>query len=218
MKILASENNMVFLQTTLLSPLIDEVWESAIRRKTLSVFEKMPDVAYLPGKKYVLAHIMSPHPPYVFDENGEEVNNPTLNNADEGIERRPYYIDQLKFISNQTIKMLKKIMANSKRPPIIILHSDHGPASTFGNRENWSTNYSQDAIKERASILYAIFLPDTNYENFGQNMTQVNTYRILLNKYFSEDNEILPDKTYYTNYDEMYGFYDVTDILDKRER
>jgi len=211
MKIAASEANMVFLQTTLLSPLIDEVWESALRKKTLAAFEKMPDVAYLSEKKYVLAHIMSPHPPYVFDENGEEVDEAILNNADEGIERRPYYLTQLKFISKQTIPMLKKIIKNSKKPPIIILQSDHGPASTFGSRENWAENYSEEAVRERGSILYAVFLPDGNYQDFSETMTPVNTYRILLNKYFGEKNEILPDKTFYTSYDEIYGFYEVTE-------
>jgi len=36
--ILVSGANMVFLQTTLLSPLIEEKWENSLRRRTLSVF------------------------------------------------------------------------------------------------------------------------------------------------------------------------------------
>jgi hypothetical protein len=216
LKILASETNMVFLQTTLLSPLVQEVYENALRRKTLAVFEKVPDVAYLSEKKYVLAHIMSPHPPYVFSENGGEIiNEAILNNADEGIEKRPYYLDQLKFISKQTIPMLKKIMENSKKSPIIILQSDHGPASIFGKREDWTSNYSKEAVRERGSVLYAIFLPDGDYKDFPETMTPVNTYRILFNKYFGEENERLPDRTYYTSYDEIYGFYEVTEILDE---
>jgi len=172
-------------------------------------------VAYLPEKKYVLAHIMSPHPPYVFSENGDEVNEKILNNADEGVERRPYYLNQLKFITKQTIPVLKRIMKNSKKPPIIILQSDHGPASTLGKREDWSSNYSEEAVEERSGILYAIFLPNGNYEEFSEAMTPVNTYGILFNKYFGEENVLLPDKTYYTSYDEIYGFYDVTDVLNQ---
>ena len=30
-----------------------------------------------------------------------------------------------------------------------------------------------------------------------------------------KENEILANKSYYTNYDEIYGFYEVTDILDE---
>lgn len=210
-----SESNMVFLQTTLVSPLIQEVWEVALRRKTLSVFEKMPDVAYLEGKKYILAHIMAPHPPYVFAEDGGEVNDVNLTNADEGIDRRHHYLNQLKFITKQATVMLKKIFNNSKSPPIIILQSDHGPASILGKREEWSFNYNQEAVKERASILYAVFLPNGNYEGFSETMTPINTYGLLFNKYFGENNELFPDKTYYTSYDEIYGFYDVTDVLDQ---
>jgi len=210
-----SESNMVFLQTTLLSPLIQEAWEDALRRNTLSVFEKMPDVAYLGGPKYVLAHIMAPHPPYVFTEDGGVVNEAILTNADEGVERRPYYLNQLKFITKQATIMIEKIMNNSKKPPIIILQADHGPASTLGRRDDWKSNYSQEAVRERSGILYAVFLPDGNYEEFSKTMTPINTYGLLFNKYFGENNDLLPDRTYYTSYDEIYGFYDVTDMLNQ---
>lgn len=210
LKIIASESNMVFLQTTLLSPFIQEVLENALRSKTLSAFKKMPDIPYLAGSKYVLAHIMSPHPPYVFTEDGGEVHNPNLNNADEGVNRRPYYLAQLKFISNQTLPLLKKLIKNSPKPPVIILQSDHGPGSIFGTRNKWKSNYSQSAVAERSGILYAVLLPDKNYQQFTDNMTPINTYSILFNQYFGENNELLPNKTYYTSYDEIYGFYDVT--------
>ena len=210
LNILTSESNMVFLKTTLLSPLIQEVWENALRKKTLSVFEKMPDIPYQEGKKYVLAHIMSPHPPYVFTEDGDEVNNPNLNNADEGVNRRPYYLAQLKFITMQTLPMLNRLINNSKKPPIIILQSDHGPGSIFGTRKDWKSNYNQLAVEERSNILYAVFMPDKKYDQFSNTMTPINTYRILFNKYFKDTYQLLPDRTYYTNYDEIYGFYDVT--------
>jgi len=162
-----------------------------------------------------LAHIMAPHPPYVFSEDGGTVDEAILTNADEGIERRHYYLNQLKFITKQTVVMLKKLMKNSKKPPIIILQSDHGPASTLGKRDDWKSNYSQEAVKERTSILYAIFLPDGNYKEFSEAMTPINTYRILFNRYFGEDNDLLPDKSYYTSYDEIYGFYETIDMLNQ---
>lgn len=204
-----SESNMVFLKTTLLSPLIQDVYESALRKKTLSVFEKMPDIAYIDSPKYVLAHIMSPHPPYVFQADGSQVTDAKLVNADEGVDRRLYYLGQLKFISKQTISMIQKIINNSKKPPIIILQSDHGPASILGSRDDWKLNYSHDAVRERSSILYAVFLPDKKYSKFYQTITPVNTYPIIFNQYFKENNSLLPDKTYYTDYREMYGFYEI---------
>lgn len=207
--ILVTESSMVFLKTTLISPLIKDVWQSAIRQKTLSVFNKIPDVAYLDGPKYVLAHIMSPHPPYVFQADGSETVDPRLVNADEGLDRRPFYLSQLKFVSNQTINIIQKIISNSQSPPIIIIQSDHGPASIFGSREDWSTNYSPDALHERSSILYAILLPDKNYSKFYKTITPINTYPIIFNQFFNENNSLLPDKSYYTNYSEIYGFYEI---------
>ena len=207
---LTSETNMVFLQTTLLSPLVKEVWGDALRGKTLNAFEKLPDIPYKKEKKFILAHILGPHPPYVFTAEGNVVEGSELEMADEGLEKMPRYIDQLTYISNQILPILQKLIDNSDNPPIIILQADHGPASILGKRENWKANYGPDGVTERSSILYAIYLPDQNYEEFYQTITPVNTYRIIFNKYFDEDMELLPDKTYFTFYEAAYDFIDVT--------
>lgn len=206
------ETNIIFLQTTLFSPFIKEVWGDALRSKTLSTLQKLPTIPYLEGKKFVMAHIITPHPPYVFDSQGNPVPGAEFEMANEGIDKRPKYLDQLKFISGQIIPVVKKIIENSPTRPIIVLQSDHGPDSIFGEREQWLNNYSEEGVKERSSILYAVYLPDQDYQQFYESITPVNTFRIILNKYFGQNYELLPDKTYYTSYEAIYDFKDVTDI------
>ena len=208
---ITSESNMVFLQTTLLNPLIREVRNEVMRGQILTVFEKLPDISYLEGRKFTLAHITSPHPPYIFTADGGEVLASDLNTTDEGISKRKSYVDQLIFISDQITQVLQKIIASSNTPPIIILQSDHGPASILGERQDWKTNFNKQGIDERSGILNAIYFPDRDYRQFYSAETPVNTFRIVFNKYFGQDMELLPDKTYYTDYDNLYQFIDVTD-------
>lgn len=211
MDLVTSETNMVFLQTTLVSPVIKEIWDDVLRGKVITVFQKLPDIPYLAGKKFVLAHITSPHPPYIFTRTGEPVTGEASATGDEGVEKRGYYLDQLIYVSNQIIPVLQKIISNSKTPPIIILQSDHGPASVFGKRDDWKKNYSPEGLGERAGILYAVYFPDQDYRQLYQTITPVNTFRILFNKYFNLHLPLLPDKTYYNSYTAIYGFTSIAD-------
>lgn len=207
------ETSITFLQTTLLSPLIKEVWGDALRARTLSTFQKLPTVPFQPEEpKFIVVHIIGPHPPYVFTAEGNPIPGAEFEFADEGIEKRPKYLGQLTFISNEVLPMVQKIIENSKNRPIIILQADHGPASIFGKREDWLKNYSEEGVKERSSILYAVYFPDQNYQQFYNTITPVNTFRIVFDRYFNEGLELLPDKTYYTSYEKIYGYKDITDI------
>ncbi len=207
--IVTNETNMVFLQTTIFSPFIKEVWGDVLRGKILYTFERLPDLPYLDVKKFTFAHILAPHPPYVFQASGKAVKNPQLDMMGGIFEDKESYIDQLTYISDQIEPTLKKIISNSNNPPIIILQSDHGPASILKHPFTWSEPYDPEGVNERMSILYAVYLPDKDYDNFNQTMTPVNTFRIIFNNYFNEDLELLPDKSYFSDYDSIYNFVDV---------
>ena len=208
--IVTNETNMVFLQTTIFSPFIKEVWGDQLRGKILYTFEKLPDLPYLDVKKFTFAHILAPHPPYVFQASGKAVKNPQLDMMGGIFEDKESYIDQLTYISDQIEPTLKKIISNSNNPPIIILQSDHGPASILKHPFTWSEPYDPEGVNEIMSILYAVYLPNKDYDSFNQTMTPINTFRIIFNNYFDEDLELLPDKSYFSDYDSIYNFVDVT--------
>jgi len=206
------ETSITFLQTTLLSPFIKQVWGDALRARILNTLQKLPTIPFKKEKKFIIAHIIAPHPPYVFTAEGNPVSEAEFEFADEGIDKRKKYLDQLIFISKQITQVAQEIIQNSSSPPIIILQADHGPGSIFGKRDEWLKNYCEEGIKERSSILYAIYFPDKDYKQFYPSITPVNTFTILFKKYFGENLELLPDKTFYTSYEKIYGFKDVTNI------
>jgi len=203
------ENTIIFLQTTLLSPFIKEVWFDTLRAHTLSTLQKLPGIPFLKGKKFTIVHLIAPHPPYVFTAEGYPVQGNQTEFSKENMDK---YLNQLVFISNQILPVLQKIIKNSSTPPVIILQSDHGPGSLLGKSGEWPKNYSKEGLKERSSILYAVYFPDKDYNQFYDSITSVNTFRIVFDKYFNEDLKLLPDKIFYTGFEKLYEFKDITSI------
>ncbi|MEK7225221.1 MAG: hypothetical protein AAB221_06025, partial [Bacteroidota bacterium] len=70
---------------------------------------------------------------------------------------------------------------------IIILQSDHSIADMDWSRKN-------DAFKNYS----AFYFPDRDYRQLYPGMSNVNTFRIILNKYFGQQLPLLPDKSFYT--------------------
>ena len=132
------------------------------------VLDTLPEVADLPGPKFVYAHIIIPHNPYVFLPDGsfnQEAN--TLSWTDtEG------YIKNLRFLNSALAPIVSQIIQKSESPPIIIIQADHGTAF-FKN--------------DRYYILNAYYLPGKNIEDIPSTISPVNTFRLIFNQYFGTD-------------------------------
>ena len=89
------------------------------------------------------------------------------------------FIKQIEYLNSRIPKLIKEI---KKVDPdaIIILHSDHG---TLEN----------EILNGRLANLYAIYFPDQDYSRLYETITPINTFRIILDKYFSADLGLLPD-------------------------
>jgi hypothetical protein len=168
----------------------------------LSLFENLEDVYKIEGPKFVFAHIISPHPPYSFLPDGSinpNAGSPHFFNSslppDESIEG---YLGQVGFVSNRIEEVISTILDNSTRPVVIVLQADHGPAIQYRIVNNRVQNYH-----ERTAILNAIYAPDICQSQLYENMTPINTFRILLDCLFGEDYELLPDRQFFSNYNEI---------------
>jgi len=71
----------------------------------------------------------------------------------------------------------------------------------------------KNGFKERFGIINAYYFPDGKYNNLYNDITPINSFRIILNQYFKEDFSLLEDKNYYSEYN--YVFFDVTDDVRK---
>jgi len=129
------------------------------------MFEHLPDASDGPGPTFVFAHIIAPHPPFVFGPDGEHID-PELQFVlldgshligNRGISRDDYvagYRRQLIFVNSQLQAAVDEILSKSQRPAVIILQGDHGPGSTL----DWD-NPDNTNLEERLSVLNAYYLP-----------------------------------------------------------
>ncbi len=179
----------------------------ARRKRILNTFEHLANMSRKKGPLFIFAHIIAPHTPFVFGENGEptslQINLTKL--AQKTKDQRNEYIEgykrQLIFINKKVQEMIDRIIINSPDPPIIILQSDHGPLSQLG---------LESIYKERMSILNAYYLPNNGQKLLYDNITPVNTFRIIFNYYFGANLKLLIDESYYSTFDQPYKFISVT--------
>ena len=164
------------------------------RNITLFTLDQLGSLPRVQGPKFVFAHVVSPHFPYVFGPNGEHV--PEDEQREDSPER---YRDQVAYLDNRLPSILHQIIADSPTPPIIILQADHGGDDT--------------SDFNRMAILNAYYLPDAGASQLYKQITPVNSFRFIFNNYFSGDYPLLDDTSYYSRYLTPYNF---TAIADER--
>lgn len=186
----------------------------AHRTRLLGVFDNLDSVARLPFKKFVFAHLLAPHPPFVFGPNGEPVQQNTGFTFSDGswllqmITREEYkkgYIDQLQYVNRRTLQAIDAILAQSKRPPIIIVQGDHGSRMNL----DWDSLEKTD-LREPFSILNAYYVPSRVRASLYDTISPVNSFRIVLNDVFGAHYPLLPDRSFYSTADQPLAFTDVT--------
>jgi len=147
------------------------------------VLDELPVVAQLRDPKLVFAHILLPHPPYVFGPDGEEVN---FSNDDSNYARHLQgYRNQVLYANERILPIIDTILAESKGNAIIVLEGDHGIIS-----------YTDDA--EHMKNLSAYYFPDHDYSKLYPSITPVNSFRVILSEYFGQDYPLLNDQSYFT--------------------
>ena len=85
----------------------------------LGQFKIISDLNETKSPKFIFSHIVSPHPPYIFDANGQKVNSDIKLNNDFDQDKIKY-IDQLKFITKKTKELVNIILNKSKKSIIVI--------------------------------------------------------------------------------------------------
>jgi hypothetical protein len=161
---------------------------------------------------FVFAHIMSPHPPYLFGPNGESTNPEFLSIGAASWDNKLGYVDQVQYINKKTIETIDDILLKNNSS-IIIIAGDHGtPTQLGGGGLRWN-NINDDSIKERMSIFNAYYFPNLNSEVIYDGITPVNSLRLVLNNYLNGNYELLEDTMYFNTYQDPLNFTDVTSLL-----
>ncbi len=184
----------------------------AIRQTVLYELNATPKAAKLPGPKFVFVHLLCPHIPFVFRADGSDpmdrgygaLSDPGIAGNFTGQVYRDWYQQQATFIDNQVQNMVDQILANSAKPPVILLIGDHGPRSGIVWRDPNNTD-----LHECMANLTAVLLPGKNAAGLYPSITPVNLFRVVFNDYFNAKLPMLDDHAYFSTAT-VYTFQDVT--------
>lgn len=175
------------------------------RRQIMYHFNTLKNLEPGTRPRFVFAHILSPHWPFVFDAQGNPIypdirynlaadypdwEAPTMDEYVTG------YRGQVQAVNGFMLETLDAIIARAP-DTVIILQGDHGPRAqtTTGNVESF-----EQAAREELGILNAYRLPGVDMHAFlYDTITPVNTFRLVFNAYFGTDFERLPDEQHYYN-------------------
>lgn len=132
--------------------------------------------------RFIYAHFYMPHPPYFFDQFGKLKDETVIYNE---YKTNPVssYLEYVTYTNSEIEKLVKSIQENNPSA-IIVLLSDHG----YREKERRNFPYFFENLN-------AVYYPDKNYSSLYDSITNVNQFRVILNKYFKQSFPLLKDST-----------------------
>jgi len=154
----------------------------------------------------VFAHIIAPHPPFVFDAEGKALRPSAMFGFEDanhfrgsGAEYLSGYRGQTQFIASRILAVIETILKRPGPPPVIVVHGDHGPAL----RWNWNNVATGDA-RERLAIFSAYRLPGFDSSKVQADISPVNLLRLAANHAFRTTLPLLEDRSFESSWDRPY--------------
>lgn len=186
-------------------------WDNGQCQRVPEQIARVKDVARRDGPTFVFAHILVPHDPYVFTADGrclrpEEMSKRTEPEA---------YIEQVRFANSLIRDFVPALLAGDGPKPIIIIQADEGPFPKRYRSGNLSWHEAtRDELDIKTGILNAFYFPDGDYRDLDPQVTSVNTFRIVFDKYFGTGMGRLPERiNAFPDIFNIYDFYDITDVV-----
>lgn len=207
---LLSEYSYMVLDSTILRAfgvrrsIFYSFFNSQMRASILRNFqflEEMPDL-YPDDPKFVFFHVDSPHWPYYFTADGSPIAFRFYDYEKIDFKKeKEYYLGQVRFIDKKIAKAVDAILARSKKPPIIIIQSDHGFTPPLEDGK-------MDSVVSLKNFS-AYYLPGKDKKILPQDMSAVNTFRFIFDNYLGTKLGLLPNKSYIYNPDQPYDFKEI---------
>jgi hypothetical protein len=187
-----------------------------MRTIILGTLDGLEETTELVGPKFVFAHLVAPHAPYLFGRGGEYLNPEgpfTLRETpggEEAASESVLYRDQAFYITDRIARVVEFILQHSNEPPVIIVQADHGP----GIGGNWQAP-DAPSLWHRLAILNLYYLPYGCQRQLYPSISPVNTFRLVLSCYFGLDYPLLEDRSYFSYWPREYSYEFVE--MDPRE-
>jgi hypothetical protein len=167
---------------------------AAHRSRVQFVLDELSRMAERPGPKFVFVHLVSPHRPFVFDAQGNPVEDEyTWTRSQMGLEAYTRgYREQVQYLNSRILPILSRLIADSDPAPVIILQGDHGP--------------EEGSSEERMRILNVYYLGDTGQDELYPTITPVNSFRLALVARLGLELPLLEDVSYFSTYDRPFDY------------
>ena len=177
------------------------------REATLFEFRELRRISTAPGPKFVFAHILLPHDPYVFHADGSPLSEAEADATPEA----ELYANHLAVANRQIKEIVGYLQAGPEATrPIIIIEGDEGPLEC---QSVDCVSNTPDYLRIRLGNLIAMDLPGVT-EQLPDDYTSVNTFRTVFRHYFGADLPDLPNRSFtWPDNDHIYAFEDVTDKI-----
>jgi hypothetical protein len=212
-----SEFGMLYLRRTILRPLFHALpdtpltmrldWDNAQCQRVARQVEQVKAIGVRDDPVYVFVHVLVPHGPYVFAPDGRCLTQQEAATRGD----RQGYIDQIAYADRIIEDVVTTLQERDGPAPVILIQADEGPFPLENNRTPWQEASSGD-LRVKLGILNAIYFPNGDYGLLRNDITPVNSYRVLFNTVFGTDLPILPDRIFAFPDDwTLYEFHDVTD-------
>lgn len=201
--------NLGILDTTILPacPGYLEWMADQVRQQRLCFFDRLDEIKAIDGPKFVFAHILLPHPPFLFARNGESVVRLSTYNSF----NKEGYLEQEIFTEGLVKKAVASLTnADEEHLPIVVIQGDHGP------------QYCADELtplycSTRFRILNACLLPGAAEPVLYDGISPVNTFRRIFDLYFQSDFKTLKDEAFYSPQTRLFDFQPANAyIVDKK--
>jgi hypothetical protein len=207
---------MQVLHDTSMAPLFDQFVEHGSgerppftrhRESARFQFRQILRQAGAPGRRFVFAHVLLPHPPYVFHPDGSDL----LGDDSLAMPEEARLRQQLPYTNARIRQVVETLLSRPPaEQPIIIIQADEGPF-LCGNAD--CIDGSPETYGIRFGVLGAYYLPGLDIE-LAADHSSVNTFRTVLREYFGADLPDLPNRSFdWPDNDHIYDFFDITDQL-----
>ena len=155
-----------------------------IYNKTLlDSLAKFPESVKDKSPLFIYAHLGMPHFPYFYDSVGKAYPNEVIFN-DSMITDKNKFANYIVYTNHKLEELVSGLLKKTEGKAVIIIQSDHGVGDF-----DWSRK------KDGFRNISAFYFPDKDYHLLYPKMSNVNTFRILLNKYMGQQLPLLKDST-----------------------
>jgi len=204
--------------------LVDESNVRTHRQQLRDTFRFWAMSTELAEPKATFVHLLAPHPPFVFDENGGPVQPSgrtfTLLDGKNLVEQigkdkyRAAYVAQLKAINAKVLSTISTIDAKPHRDTITVIVGDHGPRMNL----DWASSKGTD-MDEVKGTLMAVRVPERYKASIGDidKCSPLILLHRIATKIYGAQIPPVDDFSYYSTLNEPFTFVPMTNPTGRKD-